>query len=662
MKKQLFAILGLTLALGITACNGNESAPATSNSSESQVSSTSSKSVEPSTSVTPSSTTSSSSASTSSQASTSSSSSSTTSTHTHNYGTLNQGYLPTYFHDGMKPYYYCEECQQYFDENKNPTTRDALVLPHATDDIALVLDGIEKDRFVLVEKDESGASWILENRGISKNAVVGIAKPGEITYKYGFFRGKNIDENNKITIDGRVNILLSATDNGFYLSVVPYSTLVVKVNNNEYPLIKVSYLNSNVETYIYGYHYFETGDKMTVVDKSANKVYDYNDIADDTSWNKYDFHKGTNGEFVFDKSGRYGIEFSRDGDELISVTKVFAPASEGTFKLDFVGERVDEELTAMKIDENSPDLADMKWYITHEAVINADDIKEYVNTHDFYFYYSLTGLEANEEFTIQDITGNRTITTDHLTSVYSNREDVLTIDGDKIKILKDGTYEVGYVSSCDSILIYEVAQGVGDVVAMIGGETISLKKDASGNVSYTFHSEAYGSLTFLDTNYNYLPLTLDKQYDTSVIYATTYSGVSMVMFLKAGTFSFTYNVTTGVLSLEWTLDNAPIGGNYFYYLSVLGTLSGNSNQTLSMTVANGKATVKNVTLSVNDLVVVQAMESTTYQSTTYGTLSGNSTPDAFTTFSSYIQVLVAGNYDVSFDLTTTQITITTATN
>ena len=205
MKKQLFAILGLTLALGITACNGNESTPATSNSSESQVSSTSSKSVEPSTSVAPSSLTSSSSASTSSQASTSSSSSSTSS-HTHNYGTLNAGYLPSYFFDGMKPYYYCIECGQYFDENKNPTTEEALKLPRATDNIAFLVDGNEKDTFELVEKTESAVSWKLTNRGIDKNSVLGIAKPGEPTYKYGFFAGNNIDENNKTTIEGRLDI------------------------------------------------------------------------------------------------------------------------------------------------------------------------------------------------------------------------------------------------------------------------------------------------------------------------------------------------------------------------------------------------------------------------------------------------------------------------
>lgn len=661
MKKQLFAILGLTLALGITACNGNESTPATSNSSESQVSSTSSKSVEPSTSVAPSSSTSSSSASTSSQASTSSSSSSTSS-HTHNYGTLNAGYLPSYFFDGKKPYYYCIECGQYFDENKNPTTEEALKLPRATDNIAFLVDGNEKDTFELVEKTESAVSWKITNRGIEKNSVLGIAKPGDPTYKYGFFAGNNVDENNKPTIEGRLDIFLVATPNGFQLSVQEHNSLVVKVNNTEYPMNHVTYLDGTTKTYIYGYHNFSIGDKMTVVDKDNNITYGFSNIASDTAWNKYDFHEGTNNEFVFDKAGRYGIEFGRGGEEEISVTKVFAPANEGTFKIDFVGERADEELTAMKINENDPDLADMKWYITHEAVINADDIKEYVNTHDFYFYYSLTGLEANEEFTIQELTGNRTITAEHLTSVFSNREDVLTLDGDKIKILKDGTYEVGYVANCDSILIYEVAQGVGDVIAMIGGETTSLKKDANGNVSYTFHSNAYGSLAFLDLNGNPLPLTLDKQYDSSIIYSTTTSGVSMVMFLKAGTYSFTYNVTTGVLSLEWTLDDAPLGDNYYYYLSVLGALSGNANRTLSMTVTNGKATVKNVALSVNDLVVVQAMESTTYQSTTYGTLSSDSTPDAFTTFSSYIQVLVAGNYDVSFDLTTTQITITTATN
>ena len=653
--KKIF-ICSLALLLGtISACNETnvKSEVSTSKEETTQQSSVVESSVSTTSSVAPISTTSS--------VTSSSTSSSTTSVHVHDYGTLNAGYLPSYFHDGMKPYYYCEGCQQYFDENKNPTTRDALVLPHATDEIAFLIDNNEKEVFTLVEKDDQHASWKIEDRGVSKNSVVAIAKPGDVNYKYAFFRGEGLDSDNKITIDGRVDILLTATDNGFHLEIVEHKFLVVKVNNNEYPLTRVTYLD-NTQTYVYGYHNFAIGDKMTVVNKYTNEVLDYDDIEDNSKWNKFDFHRSFSGEFVFDKSGRYGIEFSHDGDKKISVTKVFAPASEGTYNIDFVGERADEEMTAMKVDSDNPELAETKWYITHEAVINADDIKEYVNNNDFYFYYSVISLHANDEFSVKELTGNRVIDADHLVGVYSTREDVVTISNGNIKILKEGMYEVGYISCCDSIMIYEISQSTGDVVALVGGEMITLAKDSNGNVTYTFEASAYSTITFIGLDTTYLPFTLAENYDPTIVSSYSYSGIQMLMILKACTMTFVYNLDTHVLTLSWEFDEVPPADNYFYYLSVLGTLSGNSNQTLSMTIANGKATVKNVALSVNDLVMVQAMEPTTYQSTTYGTLSSDSTPDAFTTFSSYIQVLVAGKYDVSFDLTTTQITITTATN
>ena len=74
----------------------------------------------------------------------------------------------------------------------------------------------------------------------------------------------------------------------------------------------VTYLDGTTKTYIYGYHSFSIGDKMTVVDKDNNITYGFSNIASDTAWNKYDFHEGTNNEFVFDKAGRYGIEFNSE--------------------------------------------------------------------------------------------------------------------------------------------------------------------------------------------------------------------------------------------------------------------------------------------------------------------------------------------------------------
>ncbi len=541
MKKQLFAILGLTLALGITACNGNESTPATSNSSESQVSSTSSKSVEPSTSVTPSSTTSSSSTSTSSQASTSSSSSSTSS-HTHNYGTLNAGHLPSYFFDGMKPHYYCIECGQYFDENKNPTTEEALKLPKATDNIAFLVDGNEKETFELVEKTESAVSWKLTNRGIDKNSVLGIAKPGDPTYKYGFFAGNNIDENNKPTIGGQLDIFLVATPNGFQLSVEEHISLVVKVNSTEYPMNHVTYLDGTTKTYIYGYHNFTVGDKMTVVDKSTNEVFDYDDIADDTKWNKYDFHKGTNNEFVFDKAGRYGIEFGRGGEEEISVSKTFGPSTGIEYKVAFNSERPAEALTKHSYAPDTDAYKESTWYTMHEAVINADDIREALaNGYDM--YTANITFASNEEFNVKDITNNATINGDHLVSFYGD-DDCFTLSGDYIKVLKEGKYSVYYIPCCDGIAFATIA-APGDANIMVNNAFVTLTKDANGVVTYTDHFDKNDYVVFADDSYNMITPTLASSVDKTAVHLSSF----LIYFDKAGTFKLDLNLTTKVLDV-----------------------------------------------------------------------------------------------------------------
>ena len=658
--KKLF-VCSLALILGtISACNDAQSSAST-NSSSSVTSSQSASSV-----VSSESTSSATSLITSSSAptiSSSSSSSSSSAAHVHDYGTLNNGYLPSYYYDGMKPYYYCVECGQYFDANKNPTTEAALKIAKAADEISFLLNGIEKDVFTLDEKTDNHVSWSIKGRNVSKGDTVAIAKPGDTNYLYGFFTDSSIDSNHKLTIEGYVNIMLEATPNGFYLSVVDANEIVVKVNETEYKLTKVNYLDNNVPTYIYGYHNFVAGDKMTVVDKVSNKVYDFDDLEDDVKWNKFDFHKGSNDEIVFDKSGRYGIEFSRGGNKLISVTKVFGPASEGTFEIDFTGERESEQLTALKLDDSSSEFATMMWYINHEAVINADDIREYLSTNDFYFYYSAVGLRENDEFQIRETTSSRLVNADHVTGVYAKREDVLTINNGNIKILKTGTYEVGYISSCDSIVIYEISEGIGDVIALIGGEMISLEKDSNNNVTYTFEASEYSSVTFLSNQYEYLPFTLAENYSSSVVMSYTSQGLQLLMILKACTLTFTYNLETHVLTLQWVLSVEPV---YYYYLSVIGSFSGTSNQTLSMTKANGKATIKNVVLAANELLAVQAMDADTYESTAYTALSEDCTAGAVTLFSlgssDYIQVLVAGTYDVSFDIQTGLVTITTSTN
>ena len=596
----------------------------------------------------------------------SSSSSSNSSIHVHHYGQLHSGYLPSYYYDGMKPYYYCIECGEYFDENKNPTTEEALKLPRATDEIAFLIDGHQKDVFTLVEKDATHASWKIECRGVSKHSTVAIAKPGDESYRYAFFAGDGVDDFNYITIDGIVDILLTATIDGFTLNLIENLGLYVKANGTEYPLTKVKYVEDGPETCIFGYHTFTAGEKMTVVNKHSNKTYGYSSLEKETKWNKFDFHEGTEGEIVFDKTGRYGIEFNRDGDELIAITKVFGPANEGRFEVDFTGERQSEALKASDMGNDNSQITEMMWYLNHEAVTNAEDIKNYLSKNKFYFYYAFVSLHVNEEFSIKNLSTNKVITSEHLTGVFSEREDILTLDGDNIKMLKEGTYEIGYVSCCDSIIVYEMSNNITDAMAVVNSEIISLEKDSNNNVTYTFEANENSTVSFLAPDYSFLPFTFAEGTDLGKFTSFTSNGMTVLLVMVECTLTFTYNLNTHVLSLEYTL-RKPFG-DFQYYLSGLATLSGMNNFYQQLYIADGatEAIVEGIGLPQDTLLIVQEYNVETYEITYYSTLSAKCTPGAATYFTlgdtTYIRILCSESYNVSFDLLTKELTIITATN
>ena len=556
MKKTSFlTILSIAMALSLTACGGagESNVPQGSSQEEqsssqlaSSISDTSSSVVEDSSSSTSSSAAESSSSSASSSSTQSSSSqASSSSVHVHDYGTLNEGYLPSYFNDGMKPYYYCIACGQYFDSNKNPTTEDALKLEKAGDDIAILIDGNEKETFELVEKDENHASWKITNRGVSEGSVVSIAKPGDTTYKYGFFAGDNIDENNKILIDGQVDFLLTATPNGFYLSVAENSGIVVRVNGTDYPMHKTTYYQSTMTTYIYGYHNLVKNDKLTVVDINSNIVYDYDDLEDYTKWNKYDFHKGSNDEVVFDLNGRYGIEFDRNGDKKISITKTFAPATVGEVEVRFSGEKEPIALLSKTYTPDSEAYKELTWYMMHENIINADDIKESI-VNGVTFYQGAITFEENDAFFLQSKEPDLSIAGHHLVSVSAS-ENSIDLNLGYIVIKKAGTYSIGYLPCCNSIFIAAISQQNADAYIMVGGATSPLTKDDNGAVSYTGHFEKNDYVAFMDNAYQ--TITFEQ---VAISYGTParVSSNTLVYFDKAGTYSLTLNLETKHLSVN----------------------------------------------------------------------------------------------------------------
>ena len=544
-KTRLLVLASLILTMGLVACGGgNSSSQSSTPISSSTENSSSSSSSAPSTS----------SASESSSTPSSSSSPSSSSIHTHVYGNLIEGYLPSYAYDGMKDHYYCAECGQYFDANKNPVTEESLKLPKYDGSIAISVNGVEKGTFTMLEKEEyvTFVEWEYKNLTVAVDDVLTLTKPGDATYKYKYFGDGNVDKDGKILTAGTVNLTLVGNANGFHLDVsgYKYKGLVVKVNENEYPLTKVSYYEEDKETYIYGYHYFAVGDKMTVVDNVNDIVYDFEDLENDTKWDTFDFHKGDNNEIVFDYEARFGIEFDRGGDKLISITKTFAPNDGSAFQVNYSSDKAAVDLEKMAIDQNNELYDEMSWYLSHEAVINNSDIKDYVTANGFNAYSATISFAKDEMFNLKNVTKNSIIKGEHLASIFSESTgDFVSISGDYLKVLEDATILVFYVPFCDTISLYYIGATATDAYVYFGGSFIPVEINNNIIEYNNFHVDQYDTITFVDDKYSGIEFTLASGYDATVLYASTTSGMTVVMFYKAGTFSASLDLTTHILTV-----------------------------------------------------------------------------------------------------------------
>ena len=610
MKTKLFAVLGLVIAMGVTACGNSgdnksqssaqqlpsssslEASSSSKETSSSQASSSffssliSSSQTASSSQASSSSEQKSSSQAKSSSAASSSSQVSSSSKHTHSwsegvvttepgcetkgvrtftcscgetrteeiaslghdYGSLVEGYLPSYFYDGSQSYYKCSRCKQYFDSSKQATTEAALKLEKAGDSVAISVNGVQKGLFTQTLKEENVVTWTYSELEVATDDVLSLTKPGDTSYKYQFFNNGNIDQDGKIISGGKVVLNLTATLNGFVLDVsgYKYQGLVVKVNDNEYPLNKVTYYENNKETYIYGYHYFNVGDVMTVVDNVNNITYDYDDLEDGVLWNVYDFEKGTNNEIVFKKQARFGIEFDRGGDKKISITKTFGPSRTlERCDIAFLDGRGNEIMTETTYASTSLEYEAFTWYLTHEKVVNNQDIVDYLSTNGLTIYFKSVTLNVGERFIVTGFPSGFGVFFDNLVDLRVD-EGAISHDGDYIKIMKEGTYEVGFIPCCNSLYIYSSQIVTNDAYVMVGGNSYPLIKDADNNVTYTAHFEKNQYAVFMDSAYQ---LITPNQVGISMG-TPAHTSSFMIYFDKAGTFTLTLNLDTKNLKVD----------------------------------------------------------------------------------------------------------------
>ena len=300
---------------------------------------------------------------------------------------------------------------------------------------------------------------------------------------------------------------------------------------------------------------------------------------------------------------------------------------------------------------------ELLWFITHEKIMNNEDIVSYINEHGLYVYTDTIYLEAGVKFNLRNMTKDYIITSDRLCEVYTS-SDNLTKDGDYVQILTSGYYMISYLPCFDGFMIEDsYVEETADLFMYLDGEYVPLTINEDNTVTYEgLVADTSTNISFISNNYmNYYPITIDSNTDSSIAYVYESSGISLVFFNKAGTYDLTYNVETGVLTIIDQNPEEPGDSSveYMYFLSVVNSSSG--NQTLYFTRnpdENKEVVIKDATLDANCYIAVGGVAVDGSGSTeNYGALSDTDSSIAVS-YGSLILVKQSGTYDVYFNTET----------
>jgi len=587
----------------------------------------------------------------------------------HKYGSMYWGKSANFFEDGNIAYYQCSECGKYFDEEYNEV--ETVIIPKYSGNLSICVNGVPT-ALVIGEQHENFIEWSLEGLSVTKGDVITICQTDNTEIRHNYFADGNVDTDGKIlTTAGEANVSLTATPNGLMLFIdgYKYEGIVIEINGVQYPMIYTSYPDETT-TYIYGYVNFAAGDEFVIVDNVSGTVYDYDDLDEAYLWDTWDFHRGDNGEFVIDYACRYGIEFDCGGNKKIYINKTFAPLDGSSYEITFENTGIESaELMQMQFETGSEAYKDLMWYYDHEDIVNKEDIVSYIGEKGLYVYIVNLQFEEGTKFNIKNLTANSSITADHLIEVYTESGSI-TKDGDYVKVLKSGYYSIVYMPCYNGFMINET-ETAADVLMMLDGEFIYLYKDSDGVVYYeNFAAEVNTGITFMSGDgLSYYSIILDSEMDSSLLRTYEDSGISVVYFMKAGTYNLAYNVETGVLSIT-SVGGDDVGGggeesgsidDYIIFISVIDYTNGNQTLYFTKNPDNlNELYVRVETMAASSYISVSVMSKADHSSTTYGTLADTDASVASNLTAEIISVKIAGPIDVYFNFATKTVRIVPA--
>lgn len=457
---------------------------------------------------------------------------------------------PTHLASGHVEYNQCTSCGKLFDLSGNEITD--VSIPALSKEISL---GINSDKYALtlVEDNENAIQWKLEASEVKVgDAIKLFLKDGS---EYSFFNMDGIDDDYKVTVDATdVTFNVVATPNGVAISL-EYETeekgIFVEVTNESgvtlYPMSEINYnFGTETNSYVYGYISLLVGDKVLIKDTINDKTYGYDDILESEIWRSHYFTCGDNGEIIINTTDRVGFEFSRNGDEKLTLAFVHDPVTVTSMDVAVKGEVDTAPLTKNTISEDSNEYGYALHVLNHESTVNASDIKEYILANGYIVYQIELPISAPMSICLKDNSGN-TYGYSVFESKYSSSDFTYSNDEGYIHLETSGTYVIMFIPSCGNIAIsLAPASASSDAYYMTSKNSsfTGLTKDSNNIVTVSnIDFDKKGYIAFTDSSYNMLTVTLDTT--TDFIVSST-----LLMCTKAGKYTLTLNLDTLVVHVD----------------------------------------------------------------------------------------------------------------
>ena len=382
----------------------------------------------------------------------------TTTEHEHDYGKLQSGKVPSFFHNGNIQYFHCDKCGKYFDINKNEV--DTINIPKLSKDLALYTNGEYCCDFSLVEEGDDYIKWRIVNAYLNKNDIISIRSKDDerrefqfkyVSSYYYLYDSKCIDTYKNATIN-----VTYTKDGAMELSMGEegYNDLCVIITRNGVRTIdELKPTGLITKGNFSGFYYLEIGDEIEVYNFKYLTSYGFECYVGGDHY----FQRSVNNKIEVKEAVRAGILFYPSiyyGEpSKINLSILKTPNYGGSYSLEINGEET-LELQYILSDERE------NIYLLDFA-INNEDVLEAIERYDRPEGYEkfVPTFEINHAFEAGDIiriknnTTGEYITSGNSRDIVRNGEIIISIHEDYLEVVTSGNYWIIYKECFDIIAI-----------------------------------------------------------------------------------------------------------------------------------------------------------------------------------------------------------------